>query len=445
MGGDDDPTASRFTSPASRVYLWVVTKNGASFHRLTVTGRELDELASSLTTALQRRDDTWVEPASQLYEHTIRPIADRLQGISQLVIVGDGKLRTVPFEVLVAERDANANRAIPHKLLIEDYAIGYAPSATILDVISKAGRPTVWKQSLWAFASTQFGRASAETSRNQEVEKSEREGAARHESRITNYRDVLRSARSLSLNDLPYTRKEVDQIVRFFPQSKTKIWIDQPNMKHVLVAAGKKGDLRSVRFLHFATHAIVDESRPFLAGLVLSPPYPTGSPDHNSSTNSRAHMDAQAGRGMAKSMPVEQPASHRTLDSILKRDRFQWSRPELLTLHELAELDLRSELVVLSACQSIGRRSIEGDWINGLARAFLMAGSSGVLCTLWETGDLLSASVVPAIYDVMLSNESAPARINVPRALQRYKTSVLDSPRLGHPVNWTPFIYHGRL
>ena len=62
-------------------------------------------------------------------------------------------------------------------------------------------------------------------------------------------------------------------------------------------------------------------------------------------------------------------------------------RPELLTIGELTELDLATELVVLSACQSLGEEAVEGDWLNGLTRAFLVAGSSGVLCTTMDTAD----------------------------------------------------------
>ncbi|MCH8852941.1 MAG: CHAT domain-containing protein [Planctomycetes bacterium] len=196
-------------------------------------------------------------------------------------------------------------------------------------------------------------------------------------------------------------------------------------MKQVLLSASNDGTLKSVRFLHFATHAFVDESRPYLCGLVLSPPFPV------------------ATEGGVRRVGLDPPVGE--LDKLLRRAPSDGTRPELLTLHELAGLDLRSELVVLSACQSLGGRAIEGDWINGLARSFLIAGSSGVLCTLWETGDKVSSSVVPAIYHAILDTESAPGRSDVPRALQDYKKSMLRSPSHGHPAHWASFIYHGRI
>ena len=131
------------------------------------------------------------------------------------------------------------------------------------------------------------------------------------------------------------------------------------------------------------------------------------------------------------------------MDSVLKRDKGAW-RPELLTLGELSKLQLNSELVVLSACDTLGKDMIDGDWINGLARSFLMAGSSGVICTLWEAADRNTANVMPAIYQALVG-EDGPGGTDVPRALQRFKRARLKFPRHAHPSTWAPYIYHGRI
>ena len=68
-----------------------------------------------------------------------------------------------------------------------------------------------------------------------------------------------------------------------------------------------------------------------------------------------------------------------------------------------------------------------------------------MLCTLWETDDKVSSAVVPAIYHAILDTESAPGKIDVPRALQQHKISTLNSRQHGHPAHWAPFIYHGRI
>ena len=117
----------------------------------------------------------------------------------------------------------------------------------------------------------------------------------------------------------------------------------------------------------------------------------------------------------------------------------------MLRVQEIAELDLGCELVVLSACRTVGNETIDGDWLNGLTRAFLLAGASGVLCTTWETGDTAAAYFLPTVYrDVVVSEPSEHGPIDVAAALRRVKLSRLRSPMFAHPSQWAPFVYHGQ-
>ena len=409
---------SRTTNHEPRVYLWVVTRDVASFRRLDASVRELDSSCAALAKCLPLGDDSWVDPAVQLYNLVIQPVADHLKGIKRLVIVGDGPLNTIPFEVLIASKDRHPGRALQHHLLIEDFAISYAPSATLLKLIQDKPQTRNWEQSLWAFASTQFGAAASISS-------------VASESGIRGYKDILRSARSLELQDLPYTRREVTELSRYFRDSPHHTFIDQENMKALLLAASASGELAKVRFLHFATHAVHPSDRPHLSGLVLAPPFPV--------VTEKENQALEKGRADAD----QQRSARSKLESILKRDQ-RALRPELLTLGELSKLKLNSELVVLSACNTLGKDMIGGDWINGLARSFLMAGSSGVICTLWEAADRNTASVMPAIYQTLMG-EDGPGGTDVPRALQRFKCARLGFPKHAHPSTWAPYVYHGRI
>jgi len=70
----------------------------------------------------------------------------------------------------------------------------------------------------------------------------------------------------------------------------------------------------------------------------------------------------------------------------------------LLTAREIAGLHLRSELVVLSACDS-GAGRITGDGVVGLARSFLVAGAKGVVVSLWQANDEATEQLMAAFYD----------------------------------------------
>ena len=62
--------------------------------------------------------------------------------------------------------------------------------------------------------------------------------------------------------------------------------------------------------------------------------------------------------------------------TILKREDF------LLTMSDIAQVQLRAKLVVLSSCHS-GRGQIRADRVVGIARAFLVSGARSVLVALW--------------------------------------------------------------
>ena len=408
------------------LFLWVVTGKGASFRRLEVGAGEVDKHCTALADALARfdkPDESWVQPASWLYEHLIAPVASELSGVRRLVIVGDGKLCTAPFEVFVTARQAHPGRPVRHHLLIEDYCVAYAPSATVLASISQQPRPQSWDYALWAFASTQFkdpnGQPKAE---------------AKHPPQ--DYTAILRLARSLSLADLPNAKREVQEIgelVEGYRSGAVKVFVDESNMKVRLLDASEDGSLRSVRFLHFATHAVNDPRRPYLSGLVLCPPYPVA--PHSPA----AKPDAE---------PTTKPKNGKS-DTASTRAAKPWGggirRPERLTVGELAALDLGSDLVVLSACRSLGGWQVEGDWLYGLTRALLVAGSSGVLCTTADTADQGAVRVGPAFYHVLLTQDelSGPG-MDVAQALRELKRSWLISRPYGHPSNWASWVYHGR-
>ena len=59
-----------------------------------------------------------------------------------------------------------------------------------------------------------------------------------------------------------------------------------------------------------------------------------------------------------------------------------------LDMEEVLGLRLNADLVVLSACRSYDGPIHNGEGVRGLARAFLCAGSKGVVCSLWAVEDI---------------------------------------------------------
>ncbi len=140
-----------------------------------------------------------------------------------------------------------------------------------------------------------------------------------------------------------------------------------------------KSLIDGARLLHFATHGELNERDPLASGLLLAP----GGGDD--------------GR---------------------------------LEVREIFGLDLKAQLVVLSACETgLGQLST-GDELVGLQRAFLYAGSPAVVTTLWKVDDRASFTLMREFYDQLVKLDAVQAL----RAAQR--AAMKEFP---HPFAWAAF------
>lgn len=409
-------------------WAWVVRKNAADLVALDVETETIERQAAALKNALRPEgvhDDSWIAPAEWLYDALIRPLEAKLGGASQLVIVGDGVLRTVPFEVFI-DRVKNPTDSNPWgwggSLLIERFTVSYAPSATVLAHATGDRDDRHWDYDYWGFASTKFHGDAGVRNRRAALNSAKRGGSVRDDSVAM----VLRSARSLdNLAPLPHAGREVEQVAKRFPKDRRRTYIDyhenNKTAKGVLLAADRSGELKGVRHLHFATHAILDSDRPFDSGLVLSPPY----------VDALEKTPAQKGKvdGLRRVAPLA------------RWDR-RARRASILTLREIAGLNLGCELVVASSCQALGGAPVDGDWLNGLTRSFLVAGSEAVICTLWDVADDAALQITTATYRAIRhpqpSSSGSPAD-----ALRDAKLSLRRSPMYRHPAHWSGFVCYG--
>jgi CHAT domain-containing protein len=78
-----------------------------------------------------------------------------------------------------------------------------------------------------------------------------------------------------------------------------------------------------------------------------------------------------------------------------------------LTVSEIFALDLQCKLVTLSACETglgdIGARNE----LTGLSRAFIYAGSPGVIVSLWKVDDAITAWLMVRFYEYIKGGHNA--------------------------------------
>jgi len=92
-----------------------------------------------------------------------------------------------------------------------------------------------------------------------------------------------------------------------------------------------------------------------------------------------------------------------------------------LEVREIVDLDLRGQLVVLSACHSASGALVEGEGVMSLARAFFQAGATTVVASLWQLRDNEAKELFGRFYHHLAEGRSVAA------ALQAAKKQTLEA------------------
>ena len=101
-------------------------------------------------------------------------------------------------------------------------------------------------------------------------------------------------------------------------------------------------------------------------------------------------------------------------------------------------MDLRADLVVLSACRTGLGKDVRGEGIIGLTRGFMYAGARRVVVSLWGVDDEATAALMGRFYEAMLKKKQPPAA-----ALRAAQVSMWREGRWKFPYYWGAFVVQG--
>jgi CHAT domain-containing protein len=356
----DDKTAiiTHFVnSTDQRIYTFYISQKSYKFLN-TALDQNFKKDVSRLRNAIKYDiKDQFIQSAQLLYNQLIPD--EFSKDINRLIIIPEGILSTIPFEVLLSsEQDlSNADYAsLPY--LVKKYNVSYDNSTTLF---------------------------------------------AQRKTEIENYQgeseDILLVApvsfdehfdSPIRLSDLPGSEAEINEIKYLFKAAnrEAKVLSNNQATEQNL----KSLELKKYKYLHFATHGMVNESKPELSRIFLKPNNQNQLEDDN------------------------------------------------LFSGEIYNIDINADLVCLSACETGLGKISKGEGIIGLSRALLYAGAENLIVSLWTVADESTSKLMINFYNNHLHTSTYNTFSG---ALRKAKLSLINDEQYSPPYFWAPFILIG--
>ena len=406
---DNDTSIVEYALSEKRSYAWVVTADSIKGVELP-SKKEIEDAADRLTEILKAggnlpeprtqkelRHAKYVEASTSLSRKILQPISHLLTK-KRLVIVADGVLQTVSFTALPSPTVGETSVASAHgtqvpqptrRLLIHDHEIVSLPSASVLAVqrrLIKNRKPA--PHALAIFADPVFEPNDERVSR---AKKKNAGGGpvavAPQPSRVEPWKEGMRDLGIDKILTLPFSGREANDISKLVPEGEAFVATGFAANR----ATAMSPKLAKYRIVHFATHGFLNLEHPDLSGIVFSLLDEKGNPQEG-----------------------------------------------FLYLHDIYNLNLPAELVVLSACQTGVGKQVKGEGLIALTRGFMYAGASRLVASLWKVDDAATAELMARFYKEMFTNGKRPAE-----ALRDAQLDLSKLRRYSAPYFWAGFVLQG--
>jgi CHAT domain-containing protein/tetratricopeptide (TPR) repeat protein len=271
----------------------------------------------------------WEGLARRLLQQRLAPLEDHLSAkgdlpaVRQLIVLPSPKMAGVPLEALT-----------------DRFTVSYAPSGTMFAWLAerRPGRRAT-AANLLALGDPEF--------------------ASSHSiGTPSGPRGQAGASRSETFARLPGTRQELLGVARVF--SESRILLGSQASEKQLDGLVASDSLRSFRYLHFATHGVLDDRQPLRSSIILAR-------DPESRTEGVPPADGRL-----------------TAERILR----QWK--------------LDADLVTLSACETGVGKFSGGEGYVGFSQALFVAGAHSLVLSLWQVEDAATALLMTRFYENLL-------------------------------------------
>lgn len=384
---DDQTVLLEYSLGQNKSFVWAVTRDNITSADLppqTVINESAERVYELLkATPNQETESKLIQTTQELSRLILLPVAAQFNK-RRIIIVTDGALTYVPFQVLPSPLANN-------ELLVAEHEIVNAPSASILGQLrQETARRALPTKLLAAFGDPIFALDYAQSKQTNSGE----QDAALQTLESARWRHALRDVELNGdsfdpsvIRRLPYAKRELSVLRDVARAGETFVAADFDATRERLLSM----DLTNFSILHFATHGFLNPSRPENSGLALS-------------TVNRA--------GQTQNGFVE--------------------------LEDIYNLRAPVDLVVLSACQTALGKNVRGEGLIGLTRGFMYAGASSVVSSLWRVDDEATAELMKQFYTNLLQKAMPPDV-----ALRAAQETIRQRPEWRAPYYWAAFTLQG--
>jgi len=307
------------------------------------------------------------------------------------MVVADGALNYIPFEVLLKTGDSGDFSSLAY--LVKTNEVVYAPSASVVGAI-KQQRTKATGRSMLIIADPVFNSNDARAKKGATPAAGDAEVRGLGiQASLTDVAGTTPPAAGAAMEGLPLarlngTRIEADQISKLAKASggQADVWLDLDANEDNVVTR----DVSKYRVIHVATHGLLNAERPQFTGVVLS------------------------------------LVGNKTNDGFVRTD-------------EVFNLRLGSPLVMLSACETGLGKEKRGEGVMGLTRAFMYAGAPTVGVSLWSVADKSTADLMTDFYKRLFTTDTTTSS----SALRGAQLAMISGKKYSAPFFWAPFVLVG--
>ncbi len=381
QGMPKDEVIIQYTVGNFHTFATIITSEDYTVQRIGVNKDKLSKLIKEVRNSLELKNGKPIEFAlsesQELHDILITSFTDIIKDKRKIIIIPDGPLYSIPFELLYDKKN--------QQWLIEKNAISISPSAysyVALNLEDNLKFNT--GNSFIGFGDPNIkGTKKAESSDFEDILELE-------------FSKVFTRGGNIDLKylkmfpELPETADELKRISKKFDQNSKLYLRDDFNENNITSI-----NFDNYKVVSFASHALVV-----------------------------GEIDGLSEPSIVLSLPKK----------ITDND------DGLLTASEIINLNINSDLVILSACNTASSDgNANSEALSGLANSFFYSGAKSLIVTHWSVISKTSVDLMVDTFDFLKESEG-----DLSAALMKSKIKMLKNPETNHPIYWAPYTLVGR-